>query len=272
MEEGCMHSYCFRLHHIILGLALGCQIVVFSQNALANLNDCNPTVLKETSDRFTATLLCSSLDTKYFHDCIKTLKTAGVGSFLAGMGIKASAKDTLRNTAAKADMASIRKYFSGDIRQLIDKLKDRSGGIADTTKLIAEMSKHPRLYSNQITNLMEGLRWAKVGTLLEAVGTVGLVWAYLEATAFTPPEDCKVLNWEGIDREDKKWVDFGYNCTRHISSAFFEQGYEDQLKIVQRSPEICKSVSSFNQELTDRLVDSPPAMEDPKVYSGATFY
>ena len=69
----------------------------------------------------------------------------------------------------------------------------------------------------------------------------------------TPPEDCELLNWENLKEEDKKWITFGMNCSKHINTNFFTLNFEEQMNVTRRSPDICQAIPSFSKDLEELI-------------------
>lgn len=218
----------------------------------ADLNRCNPVVVRDLAEKYAGTLLCSSLEKDQIKPCLKMVLSAGITTYIFGAATGYQAYSLAGNTAAYADMAKTHKYFSPQVRSLIDTLKARTGSPRTIATIIQEMNKHPMIFEKSIINFSTSLRLAKLSRFLKGAGLL-TVAGYLLDTVMTPPEDCAVLNWENLHEEDKKWITFGMNCSKHINTNFFTLSFEDQMKVTQRSPDICEAIPSFSEDLQELI-------------------
>ena len=221
-------------------------------SALGNveLNECNPIVVHNLAEKFAGTLLCGSLEKNQIKPCLNIVLTVGITTYLFGAEAGYRATSLAGNTAAYADMA--KSHFSPQVRSLIDTLKARAGDSKTIATIIQEMNKHPMIFGKSVINFSQSLRLAKLSRFLKGAGLL-TVAGYLLDTVMTPPEDCEVLNWENLKEEDKKWITFGMNCSKHINTNFFTLNFEEQMSVTQRSPDICQAIPSFSKDLEELI-------------------
>lgn len=231
------------------------MLVGFQGNsALANveINQCNPVVVRDLAEKYAGTLLCSSLEKDHIKPCLNIVLAVGITTYIFGAEAGYRATSLAGNTAAYADMAKSHKYFSPQVRSLINTLKGRAGDSKTIATIIQEMNRHPMIFGKSVINFSQSLRFAKLSRFLKGAGLLTIAGYFLD-TVMTPPEDCELLNWENLKEEDKKWITFGMNCSKHINTNFFTLNFEEQMNVTRRSPDICQAIPSFSKDLEELI-------------------